>query len=187
LKKNIVSQHTTFYTSKIQTLLGEMIACANNEGLYLLEFSDNALWEAEFNSLSKKLNFNLQFAENEIIILLKKELGEYFEGFRKGFTVPLIFTGTDFQLECWQMLLHIPYGETWTYQQQAQKMNKQTAIRAMAAANGDNKIAILVPCHRVFGSNGKLTGYRWGLERKRKLLQLEMKHSQKNGTFAFDL
>ena len=112
----------------------------------------------------------------------KQQLKEYFEGTRQEFSLPLDFQGTDFQQNVWQSLLSIPYGTKRTYMQQAQSLGDEKAIRAVANANGKNKIAIVVPCHRVIGSNGKLTGYAGGLERKKWLLQWELKHSKPSGT-----
>lgn len=101
------------------------------------------------------------------------QLGEYFAGQRTEFTVPLAPRGTEFQQRVWAALRTIPYGETWTYLQLAEHLGNPAAIRAVAAANGRNPIGIIVPCHRVIGSDGSLTGYAGGLERKRFLLDLE--------------
>lgn len=101
------------------------------------------------------------------------ELGEYFDGNRKAFDVPLDPQGTEFQKQVWQALLDIPYGQMASYAEVASAINKPKAVRAVGAANGKNPISILVPCHRVIGSNGTLTGYAGGLPRKQWLLQLE--------------
>ena len=101
------------------------------------------------------------------------QLTEYFDGRRTEFTVPLAARGTPFQQRVWDALRTIPYGETWTYGQLADSLGTPTAVRAVAAANGRNPISIIVPCHRVIGSNGNLTGYAGGLERKRFLLERE--------------
>lgn len=102
-----------------------------------------------------------------------KQLDEYFAGDRKDFDLPLNQPGTDFQQEVWQELLKIPYGKTITYGQQSDKMKNPLAIRAIAAANGKNNLWVIVPCHRVIGSNGSLTGYAGGLWRKQWLLDHE--------------
>ena len=104
---------------------------------------------------------------------LGRELAEYFEGQRQRFDVPLDLVGTPFQRRVWQALLAIPYGRTWSYGQQAVHIGQPTATRAVAAANGQNKVSIVVPCHRVVGSDGTLTGYGGGLPRKQWLLALE--------------
>ncbi|CAM2863823.1 Methylated-DNA--protein-cysteine methyltransferase [Prescottella defluvii] len=101
------------------------------------------------------------------------QLTEYFAGERTEFTVPLAPRGTEFQQRVWAALRTIPYGQTWTYLQLAEHLGNVAAIRAVAAANGRNPIGIIVPCHRVVGSDGSLTGYAGGLERKQFLLDLE--------------
>jgi O-6-methylguanine DNA methyltransferase len=101
------------------------------------------------------------------------ELLAYFAGNLRVFTVPLDMQGTDFQLRVWNQLLKIPYGETRSYAQVAEAIGRPKAVRAVGAANGSNPVAIVVPCHRVIGSSGKLTGYGGGLPLKKKLLELE--------------
>jgi methylated-DNA-[protein]-cysteine S-methyltransferase len=101
------------------------------------------------------------------------QLDEYFSGSRRHFELDLDFRGTPFQVAVWQALGEIPYGETWTYRAVAQAVGRPKAVRAVGAANGQNPIPIVVPCHRVIGSNGTLTGYRGGLGLKQRLLRLE--------------
>jgi methylated-DNA-[protein]-cysteine S-methyltransferase len=103
----------------------------------------------------------------------KKQLNEYFSGKRKSFSLPLDSKGTDFQKSIWSALVDIPFGKTVSYGDIANVINNPKAVRAVGAANGKNPISIIVPCHRVIGSNGKLTGYAWGLERKSWLLNHE--------------
>lgn len=157
----------------IETPLGEMIACATDKGICLLEFNDRKKLDGQFEKLAKDLNANIVEQENKHFALLKKELEAYFNHDLKIFTVPLYLVGTEFQKKVWQALLTIPYGKTVSYLQQSESMGNPLSIRAVANANGMNKIAIIVPCHRVIGSNGKLTGYAGGLERKQFLLNLE--------------
>ena len=107
-----------------------------------------------------------------------KQLEEYFAGERRRFDLPLDLRGTDFQQRCWQALLKIPYGETRSYADIARAIGQPSAVRAVGLANGQNPVAIVVPCHRVIGSDGSLTGYGGGLEIKRKLLELEGALSQ---------
>lgn len=157
----------------IETPLGEMIACATDKGICLLEFNDRKNIEGQFQKTEKALNATI-VEENSIYFdLLRKELEAYFKKELKEFTVSLDLIGTEFQKKVWQALLTIPYGKTVSYMQQSEAMGSPLSIRAVANANGMNKIAIIVPCHRVIGSNGKLTGYAGGLERKRWLLNLE--------------
>jgi methylated-DNA-[protein]-cysteine S-methyltransferase len=103
----------------------------------------------------------------------KEELIEYYQGKRELFTFPVDIQGTPFQQEIWKTLNQIPYGETYTYSQIAEMINKPSAVRAVGTAIGANPILITVPCHRVIGKNGRLTGYRGGLEMKKHLLHLE--------------
>lgn len=104
---------------------------------------------------------------------VESQLSEYFDGERTEFSVPLAPAGTEFQRRVWDALRTIPYGRTWTYMDLAQTLGNPLAIRAVAAANGKNPISIIVPCHRVIGSDGNLTGFAGGLERKRFLLDRE--------------
>jgi len=115
--------------------------------------------------------------ENPHFDLLRKEIGEYFEGKRKSFSVPLDAPGTEFQKSVWEELKRIPYGKTISYKTQAAKLKKPEAVRAVANANGHNRISIIIPCHRVIGEDGTLTGYGGGLWRKKWLLDFEKKNS----------
>ena len=114
--------------------------------------------------------------KHPLLDLAESHFKEYFAGTRKTFSELLAYVsdyGTDFQQACWQSLIHIPYGETWTYGQQAKFMDKPKASRAVGAANGKNPLTIVVPCHRVIGTNGTLTGYAGGLDKKKWLLEFE--------------
>jgi len=159
--------------TRLETPLGTMFACATKQGLCLLEFTDRKMLETEFRLLSKSLNAIIVQGRNEHFALLEKELGEYFAGSRKAFSVPIYAVGSDFQNKVWRALQAVPYGETRSYQQQAEMITSPTAIRAVANANGMNKISILVPCHRVVGADGSLTGYGGGIWRKQWLLDME--------------
>ncbi len=158
---------------RIETPIGTMIACADENGICLLEFSDRKALPTELKQISKHLDANILQGENIHFETLEKELSEYFEGKRQDFTVPLSPVGTDFQKKVWEVLRKIPYGTTRSYAQQAEILGNPKAVRAVANANGLNKISILIPCHRVIGSDGKLTGYGGGIWRKQKLLELE--------------
>ncbi|KAA3617558.1 MAG: methylated-DNA--[protein]-cysteine S-methyltransferase [Calditrichaeota bacterium] len=164
---------------RFSTKLGMMFACATEDKLYLLEFSDRKMLEQEFQDLSKTMDAVILPGSNKILDQVQTELEEYFDGNRKEFTVPLCTPGTPFQQTVWEVLQEIPYGETWSYQNQSNKLNKPKAVRAVAAANGQNRIAIIIPCHRVIGSNGQLTGYAAGLAKKKWLLEHEKQHSGK--------
>ena len=150
-----------------------MFACATADGLCLLEFTNRKKLESEFKDLAKRFNAAIVPGTNSHLKQLQQEISEYFEGKRKIFTIALDVSGTEFQKSVWDILRKIPYGQTISYQQQAIRLNNPKAVRAVASANGSNRIAIVIPCHRVIGKNGKLTGYAGGLERKRWLLDLE--------------
>jgi len=159
--------------TRLETPLGTMFACATEQGICLLEFTDRKMLETEFKTLAKRLNANIIQGDNQHFEMLKKELEEYFDGGRKEFTVPLFTPGTEFQQSVWNLLQTIPYGATRSYKQQAIALSRPEAIRAVANANGMNRISIIIPCHRVIGEDGNLTGYGGGLWRKKWLLDFE--------------
>lgn len=163
--------------TRLETPLGTMFACAVKQGICLLEFTDRKMLETEFKTLAKQLNATIIQGSNPHFELLKQQLDEYFAGKRKQFTVPLFSPGTEFQQSVWQILQEIPYGATRNYKQQALALNKPDAVRAVANANGMNRISILIPCHRVIGTDGSMTGYGGGLVRKKWLLDLEKSNS----------
>lgn len=155
-----------FLVRAIKTPLGRLEFAVNNQGLFqYIEFQP---YRDGCQSTNYHQHENLDLAE----CLLK----EYFLGKQTQFDklLPLLdFKGTAFQKMCWQALLQISYGETWTYGQQARMIDKPKAVRAVGAANGKNVFAIVVPCHRVIGASGSLTGYAGGLDKKQYLLNLE--------------
>ena len=159
--------------SELDTPMGKMIACANDQGICLLEFADRKMLENQFKTLSRHLNVTFIYGSHTNIDILQKQLTEYFEGKRKEFSVPLVIPGTEFQQSVWRELQRIPYGSTRSYKQQSLALNKPDAVRAVAHANGMNRIAIIIPCHRVIGENGHLTGYSGGVERKKWLIDFE--------------
>lgn len=164
-----ICSYTTCVTS-----LGEMFACASDEGLHLLEFLDGEIHKPLIQRCEIKLGSALVANKTPLFNQLEQELSEYFDGIRKEFSIPVTFSsGTVFQQKIWRMLMDIPYGTTTTYRGQALAYGDEKAIRAVASANGKNPLAVIVPCHRVIGSDGKLTGYAGGIDRKRKLLMLE--------------
>lgn len=163
--------------SKIETPLGEMIAGATRDGICLLEFSDRKSLSSEYQEITELLESTIESGSNRHIRRLKKQLKEYFSGKRKEFSVQLLTPGTIFQQAVWKDLIKIPYGATISYQEQAEAMNNPDGARAVASANASNRIAILIPCHRVIGSDGNLVGYGGGLQRKKWLLDHEKKFS----------
>ncbi|MEZ5056703.1 MAG: methylated-DNA--[protein]-cysteine S-methyltransferase [Saprospiraceae bacterium] len=167
-KKKMVLQ-----IERLDTPLGPMYACASDRGLCLLEFTERRMLEREFKDLQKRLNAVILPGKHPVIEQVKKELNEYFRGERTSFDIKLDTPGTDFQNKVWNQLLKIPYGETRSYKKQAEMLGNPDAVRAVARANGMNRIAIIIPCHRVIGENGELKGYAGGLPRKRWLLDFE--------------
>lgn len=167
-----VSEKKALYLISIETPIGQMIASAFNEGICSLMFDEK--------SFSTDLDIDIIPKPNQHLEKLQLELHNYFERKLKSFTVPLAFNGTEFQQKVWTSLQTIPYGTTQTYKQQSENLNQPLAIRAMAHANGQNPIAIIIPCHRVIGTNGKLTGYAGGLWRKKWLLEHERVNSPLN-------
>lgn len=165
----------------IDTPVGKMRIGATDEGICLFDFQ----YRRSIDSIMKRIE---TFAGDTFeehghphFAKLEEQINEYFSGTRKEFDLPLHFLGTAFQKSVWHALLQIPYGETRSYKQQAIFLGDEKAIRAVAGANGENGIAIIVPCHRVIGTNGSLTGYGGGLQRKKWLLDLERKNSGKTG------
>lgn len=164
--------YDNIYLREIETPLGGMTACCTEHGIYLFDFSD----KADLAQRLKHIHLSNQkiIKENHPYLeLLHKEVMLYFQCQLKQFSIPIHLTGTDFQKSVWKSLIKIPYGQTISYQQQANIINKPKSVRAVANANSKNNISIIVPCHRVIGSNGSLTGYAGGLWRKEKLLTLE--------------
>lgn len=163
------------YIKRITTPVGPMFIIASTDGLCLLEFTDRRMLETEYKDLKKLLNAVILPGSNKFIEQTELELAEYFDGKRQKFDVPLHAPTTPFRKLVWDELLNIPFGETRSYKQQAIALKNLKAIRAVASANGQNRIAIIIPCHRVIGSNGELTGYAGGLPRKKWLLDHELR------------
>lgn len=167
-------------SKEIVTPLGPMVAAASEEALHLIEFTDRHILDAQWERLRVRLNAEVVSGSNVILEQTQQELDEYFAGSRTSFSIPLKPAATDFQQIVWDALQTIPFGETRSYGDQALSIGKPTATRAVASANGDNPITILIPCHRVIGSDGKLTGYGGGLHRKQFLLDLERRVAGKD-------
>lgn len=162
---------------RFTTPLGPMMVAGNDDGICLLEFTDRRMLETELKQIQKHYKTAILPGKNKHFDEVKKQLGEYFEGKRKIFDVKLMTPGTNFQNEVWKVLQSIPYGQTRSYKAQAIMLGNVKAVRAVANANGDNRIAIIIPCHRVIGEDGKLVGYGGGLWRKQWLLNHERKNS----------
>ena len=156
--------------------LGPMVAIASEKGLCLLEFGDRRMLESEFADLQKRLSAVLLPGKNEFTEEAVRQIQEYFAGTRKTFSVPLHAPGTEFQQRVWAALREIPFGEMRSYGEIASAIGEPKAVRAVGTANGMNRIAIMIPCHRVIGADGALTGYGGGLWRKDWLLKHEQEH-----------
>jgi AraC family transcriptional regulator of adaptative response/methylated-DNA-[protein]-cysteine methyltransferase len=167
------NKKTVLNIVRFSTPVGPMFACASSKGICLLDFTDCRTLETDFQSLSKRLNAVIVSGKNSHLDHVQSELQEYFTGNRKNFTVPLYTLGTDFQKSVWKILQDIPFGQTRSYKQQAIALGNPKAIRAVASANGSNPISIIIPCHRVIGSDGSLIDYGGGLHRKKWLLDYE--------------
>lgn len=179
-----VEMKKILYQSKIQTPIGDMIVLASHDDVCLLEFFDRPEIADEIADLMDYFEAELVEESNPIIDNLTVELESYFKGELTNFKTPVIYTGTDFQKRVWSSLHDIPFGSTRTYKEQSEFLGDLKAIRAVANANGKNKLAIIVPCHRVIGTNGNLTGYAGGIERKRFLLELERKFGGQKDLFS---
>jgi AraC family transcriptional regulator, regulatory protein of adaptative response / methylated-DNA-[protein]-cysteine methyltransferase len=151
----------TLTLARMDTPLGPMVAAASTTALRLLEFDRPGLEP------------HGGWGRSHVLDRTEREIEEYFAGRRRAFTVPLELGGTPFQRQAWESLLRIPYGETRSYGEQAAAMGRPRAVRAVGRANGANRIALIVPCHRVIGADGSLTGYGAGVWRKERLLVLE--------------
>ena len=159
--------------TEIDTAVGEMLAAATETQLLLFEFPHRRMIDTQLDRVRRAVGCELVPGESPVFAKLRTQLDEYFHGRRREFTVPLHVPGTPFQTKVWAELQRIPLGTTTTYARLAQSIGQPNAVRAVARANGDNRIAIIIPCHRVIGSNGELVGYGGGLWRKKKLLELE--------------
>lgn len=158
--------------SWIESPLGPLVCAATDAGICLLEFSDRRKLETQFETLRHRFGAILP-GNHPWLDQLRSELGEYFAGKRREFTIPLVYPGTPFQMKVWDALREIGYGETRSYEQMAWSVGTPKASRAVGTANGQNRIAIVIPCHRVVNKGGKLGGYGGGLWRKQLLLNLE--------------
>ncbi|MEJ4043190.1 methylated-DNA--[protein]-cysteine S-methyltransferase [Erwinia sp. SLM-02] len=150
----------------MQSPVGELKLVASERGLVAV------LWE---NDDPKRVRFlpQVEQPDNPILLEAERQLWEYFSGKRRKFDLPLEFVGTEFQKQVWAALVSIPYGETRSYGDIARQIGNPTAVRAVGAANGRNPLSIIAPCHRVIGTNGKLTGFAGGLQTKAFLLRIE--------------
>jgi AraC family transcriptional regulator of adaptative response/methylated-DNA-[protein]-cysteine methyltransferase len=162
-----------FTVRRLETPLGAMVAVADDASLYLLEFVDRRMMATQMRTLQSRYGCSLVPGDTPVLRAVEAQLLSYFEGRLDAFNVPLDYRGTEFQVAVWRRLCAIPHGATMSYAQLARELGRPDAQRAVGKANGDNRIAILVPCHRVVKADGSLCGYGGGLWRKKRLLELE--------------
>jgi len=163
------------------TPLGEMIGGTSHHGICLFEFNNGDRSSRTLSRIQSRTKSEVREEAHPLLTDLIKQVKSYFAGERRAFDLPLSMMGTPFQVKVWNRLLAIPYGHTMSYADLALKLGDKNSIRAIGQASGANHLAILVPCHRVIGSDGSLTGYGGGIERKHYLLNLE--RSDRNTLF----
>lgn len=154
--------------------VGKLTIITSPQGLHAILWDNdrkNSACEAIINNLK-------QSKEDETVLQTIQQLTEYFQGTRKTFDLPLVIQGTDFQIQVWEQLLKIPYATTVSYAEQAEKIGNKNKARAVGMANGLNPISIIIPCHRVIGSNDDLVGFGGGIEKKVHLLKLERNNAK---------
>ena len=173
------------FRERFSTPLGLMVTIATEKAIVLLEFTDRQIIDLEFELVKKQFGAEIEEGSNGVIEKLKSQLNEYFDGNLKQFDLPLLSLGSPFQEMVWKTLQAIPYGHTKSYGDQALDLGSANYVRAVAKANGSNRIAIVIPCHRVTGKKGQLTGYSGGLWRKTWLLNHERSFSDDNGLLKF--
>jgi methylated-DNA-[protein]-cysteine S-methyltransferase len=159
---------STLYTETLDTPIGRLVLAADAEGLRHIEFPSNRHPVSRAGWVP-----GAEGAAAEILAITARQLREYFEGERREFDLPLAPRGTEFQMQVWHALATIPFGATWSYGELARVIGKPDAMRAVGAANGRNPLPIVLPCHRVIGADGSLTGFGGGLPIKEALLRLE--------------
>jgi methylated-DNA-[protein]-cysteine S-methyltransferase len=159
-----------------KTRIGELIMGSFEDRLCLLDFRYRKMRTTVDNRIKTGLNAEFFEEDNEILQRTRKQIDEYLNGNRTRFDIPVMMVGTDFQKAVWNALMQVPYGKSTSYLSLAKAIDNEKGVRAVASANGANAIAIIIPCHRIIGSNGELIGYGGGLAVKQKLLMLESGH-----------
>ena len=160
-----------------RTKIGELILGTFDGRLCMLDFRYKKMRTTVDNRITKGTDAEFVKKDDEVLKETRNQLGEYLTGDRKEFDIPLLMVGSNFQKSVWNALMKVKYGTTSTYLQLAKDINNEKAVRAVANANGANSIGIIIPCHRIIGSNGELVGYGGGLPVKKRLLKLEQNHT----------
>ena len=156
-----------------KTSVGELLLGSFEDKLCLLDYRYRKMRNAVDKRIRTAAKANYVEQSDEVIETAKQQIDEYLTGNRTTFDIPLIMFGTDFQKRVWKALIKVPYGATSSYLQLAKSINNEKAVRAVATANGANAMSIIIPCHRIIGSDGSLVGYAGGLPAKKRLLSLE--------------
>ena len=160
-----------------KTSYGELVLGSFNETLCLCDWRYRKMRERIDERLQKGLNADMVETGSEVVNHTIQQLNDYFNRQRNTFDIPLLMVGSDFQKEVWHGLLKIPFGQSASYSELAERLGNKKAVRAVASANGANAISIIIPCHRIIGRDGSLVGYAGGLRAKEKLLQLEQNNA----------
>ena len=168
-----VDRESSIWINRVATPLGSMIVGVHDGGLCLLEFAERRMLDTQLKRLSRHMGRVFLPGEHPLMEMVRAELDAYFDGSLRAFSLPIQAPGTVFQESVWNALRGIPYGETRSYAQVAETIGQPEAVRAVGRANGDNRIAIVIPCHRVVGSGGEPVGYGGGIWRKEYLLAME--------------
>ena len=161
-----------------KTEIGGVVLGSFRGKLCLLGFRRREMVGTVDDRIKKALNAEFVEHDDEILEKTRRQLDEYLQGHRREFDIPVLMVGTDFQKRVWNELMKVPYGDTSTYLKVAQDVGNERAVRAVGNANAANPISIIVPCHRIIGSDGELVGYGGGLSVKRRLLELERKNTR---------
>ena len=169
-----------------KTKIGELILGAFNDKLCLLDFRYRRMRTTVDSRIKKGLNAEFVVQDDKVIKRTREELDEYLNGNRIEFDIPILMVGTDFQKSVWNALMKVSYGATSTYLQLAKDINNEKAVRAVASANGANSIGLIIPCHRIIGSDGELVGYGGGLPVKKRLLKLEQSNNAMSNDEKYD-
>jgi len=169
-----------------KTKIGELVLGSFDKKLCLLDFRYRKMRTTVDNRIKNGLKAEFVEQDDEILEKTRKQLDEYLNGDRKKFDIPLLMVGTDFLKSVWNALMKVPYGATSTYLQLAKDINNEKAVRAVASANGANSIALIIPCHRILGSDGELVGYGGGLPVKKRLLKLEQDNNALSDDEKYD-
>jgi methylated-DNA-[protein]-cysteine S-methyltransferase len=160
-----------------KTKIGELILGSFDGRLCLLDFRYRRIRATVDNRIKKGLGAVFVEKNDDVLLKARVQLDEYLNGDRTSFDIPVLMVGTDFQKSVWESLMKIPYGKTASYLDIAKFINKEKSVRAVASANGANSISLIIPCHRIIGSNGELVGYGGGVPVKKRLLKLEQNNS----------